>query len=138
MITLGTEAELFQMNKSCDITLLHQQTRLDSIFCGYRKEDFFFWLLFNDGSLQLKAAMCVREHAVIEKVRKHETAGSFCAWVNLTISCLQVTYSLILQVLSAYILWQSHKKGAYIDGHEKSDMVVRHNYLDRLQTEEHH
>ena len=82
----------------------------------------------------MKAAAWVRENA-FQKGAPNNTAYSFCEWVNndlLPASHLPPQYPCLISV-STSIRWlrhlgfkpQSHKKGVYIDGHERED-VVKH------------
>lgn len=99
--------------------------------------------LFNDENLRLKAAMWVRENAV-RKGEANMTARSFCQWINndlLPSSNLPANFPRSICVRTA-TKWlhrlgyrpQSHKKGAYVDGHERDDVVAsRKEYLGMLK-----
>ena len=99
--------------------------------------------LLNDENLRLEAAMWVRENAY-RKGEANMTATSFCQWVN---NDLLPSYHLppnlprTISVRTA-TRWlhklgfrpQSHKKGAYVDGHEREDVVKsRDEFLKKLK-----
>lgn len=98
--------------------------------------------LLNDENLRLEAAMHVRENAH-KKGSPNMTAASFCAWVNndlLPSTTLPPNYPRLISVRTA-TRWlhrlsyrpTSHKKEAYVDGHERQDVVAyRVKYLKEL------
>ena len=100
--------------------------------------------LFNDETLRLEAAMWVREHAV-RKGEANMTASSFCSWVNndlLPSNNLPPNFPRTIGVKTA-TRWlhrlgyrpTSHKKGAYVDGHEREDVIAyRKEYLAIMKT----
>ena len=90
--------------------------------------------MHNNEELNHKAAKWVREHAFIQG-EPNMTAKSLCCWVNDTLlpsSHLQPHFPRFISLRTG-IRWLhhlgfkpvSHKKGVYIDGHERED-VVRH------------
>ena len=99
--------------------------------------------LLNDENLRLEAAMYVRENAY-RKGEANMTATSFCQWVN---NDLLPSYHLPPNLprtisLRTATRWlhklgfrpQSHKKGAYVDGHEREDVVKsREEFLKKLK-----
>ena len=82
-------------------------------------------------------------HAV-RKGEANMTAGSFCGWVNnelLPSSSLPPSFPRSIGLRTA-TRWlhrlgyrpQSHKKGAYVDGHGRTDVVAHcTEYLDKMQ-----
>lgn len=98
--------------------------------------------LLNDETLRLEASMWVRENAY-KKGAANMTAASFCAWVNdelLPSTTLPPSYPRFIGLRTA-TRWlhrlgfrpMSHKKGAYVDGHERPDVVAyRDVYLKKL------
>ena len=100
--------------------------------------------LFNDETLRLQAAMWVRENAV-KKGAPNLVAREFCQWVNnelLPSSDLPPNLPRDITVRTA-TRWlhrlgfrpTSHKKGAYVDGHEREDVVAhRKKFLDEIKT----
>ena len=88
------------------------------------------------------ATRYIRENTVV-KGRPNLTAGSFCQWVNeclLTTQTLEPGYPRRISVETAR-KWlielgftvMEHKKGTYVDGHERSDVVeYRKKFLCRL------
>ena len=99
--------------------------------------------LMNEENLQLDAAMYVREHAY-QKGAAKLVATSFCQWVN---TDLLPSYTLSPQLPRSISMrtatrWlhqlgfrpQAHKKGAYVDGHERNDVVEhRMTFLMKLK-----
>lgn len=93
--------------------------------------------------LNLKAATWVREHAFAKK-EPNMIAHTFCSWVNnnlLVTSHLPPNFPRSIS-LRTTIRWLhhlgfkpvSHKKGVYIDGHERDDVVChRESLLQTLQ-----
>ena len=90
--------------------------------------------VYHDEVLNHKAAEWVREHALING-EPNMTARSFCDWVNnhlLPSSHLPPHFPRSVSLQTA-VCWLhhlgfkpvSHKKGVYIDGHERED-VVKH------------
>ena len=86
----------------------------------------------HDEAFNHKAAEWVREHAFV-KGEPNMTAQSFCDWVNNTLlpsSHLQPNFPRCISFRTA-VRWLhhlgfkpvSHKKGVYIDGHEREDVV---------------
>ena len=86
----------------------------------------------HDEAFNHKAAEWVREHAFV-KGEPNMTAQSFCDWVNNTLlpsSHLQPNFPRCISLRTA-VRWLhhlgfkpvSHKKGVYIDGHEREDVV---------------
>ena len=100
--------------------------------------------LFNEESLRLQAAMWVRENAV-RKGAPNLVAREFCQWVNnelLPSSDLPPNLPRSIGVRTA-TRWlrrlgfrpTSHKKGAYVDGHERDDVVAhRKEFLEDMKT----
>ena len=100
--------------------------------------------LFNDESLRLQASMWVREHAV-KKGAPNMVARSFCQWVNnelLPSSDLPPNLPRSIAVITT-TRWlcrlgfrpTSHKKGTYVDGHEREDVVAyRKEFLDEMKS----
>ena len=98
--------------------------------------------LFNDEGIRLEASMWVRQNAH-KKGAANMTAASFCEWVNnelLPSSTLPPFFPRTITVRTA-TRWlhklgfqpMSHKKGAYVDGHEREDVVTyRKHYLKEL------
>ena len=89
--------------------------------------------LLNNENLCLEAAMCVREHGN-KKGETNLNAKLFSQWVNsnlLPSSDLAPNLPWTISVRTA-IRWlhhlgfhpQSHKKGVYVDGHEREDVVL--------------
>ena len=99
--------------------------------------------LFNDETLRLKAAMWLRENSY-RKGEGNATAQSFCEWVNnhlLPSHNLPPELPRFISVRTA-VRWlsrlgfrpTSHKKGAFVDGHEREDVVVyRREFLQQLK-----
>ena len=99
--------------------------------------------LFNDEDLRLQASMWVREYAV-NKSGPNMTARNLCQWVNETLlpsSNLPPFFPRSITVITA-TRWlhrlgyrpKSHKKGAYVDGHERQDVVdYRSKYLNMMK-----
>ncbi len=99
--------------------------------------------LLNDENLRLDAAMYVREHAY-QKGAANLMAKSFCQWVN---NELLPSHTLSPQLPSSIYVrtatrWlhqlgfrpQYHKKGAYVDGHEREDVVKhREEFLKKMK-----
>ena len=99
--------------------------------------------LFNDEDLRLEAAMWVRENAY-KKGEGNATAPSFCEWVN---DCLLPSHNLSPELPRSISIrtatrWlsrlgfrpTSHKKGAFVDGHERDDVVMyRREFLRQLK-----
>jgi hypothetical protein len=90
--------------------------------------------MYHDETLNLKAAEWVRENTFV-KGRPNMTAQTFCDWINnslLVSSHLPPFFPREISLRTA-VRWLhhlgfkpvSHKKGVYIDGHERED-VVRH------------
>ena len=90
--------------------------------------------VYHDEELNCKSAEWVRAHAFV-KGEPNMTAQSFCDWINsdlLVSSHLPPFFPREISVRTA-IRWLhhlgfkpvSHKKGVYIDGHERED-VIRH------------
>ena len=84
-----------------------------------------------DEALNHKAAEWVREHAFV-KGEPNMTFQSFCDWINnhlLPFSHLPPHFPCLVALQTAVRCLRfkpvSHKKGAYIDGHECED-VVKH------------
>jgi len=100
--------------------------------------------LFNEETLRLQAAMWIRENAV-RKGAPNLVAREFCQWVNnelLPSSDLPPNLPRTITVRTA-TRWlhrlgfrpTSHKKGAYVDGHERDDVVAhRKKYLHEMKT----
>lgn len=100
--------------------------------------------LFNDESLRLQASMWIRENAV-KKGAPNLVARSFCQWVNnelLPSSDLPPNLPRSITVRTAN-RWlhrlgfrpTSHKKGAYVDGHERDDVVAhRKKFLNEMKS----
>ena len=98
--------------------------------------------LFNDENIKLEASMWVRQNAH-KKGAANMTASSFCEWVNndlLPSSTLPPYFPRAISVRTA-TRWlhrlgyrpMSHKKGAYVDGHERDDVVAyRKEHLKKL------
>ena len=99
--------------------------------------------LFNDEDLRLEAAMWVRENAY-KKGEGNATAQSFCECVN---NCLLPSHNLPPELprhisVRTATRWlirlgfrpTSHKKGAFVDGHERDDVVTyRRDFLQQLK-----
>lgn len=97
----------------------------------------------NNESLCLDAAMWVRENSH-KKGAANMTASSYCQWVNETLLLqhnLPVNLPRHISLRTATPRWlhqlgfrpQSHKKGAYVDGHERGDVVQsRKEFLEQL------
>ena len=80
--------------------------------------------LLNEVNLRLEAAMFIREHGY-RKGEANLNAKSFCQWVNndlLPSSNLAPNMPRSISVRTA-TRWL-HKKGAYVDGHEREDVVA--------------
>ena len=99
--------------------------------------------LFNDENLRLQAAMWVRENSY-QKGEANMTARSFCQWVNDHLLPTQdlppeLPRSISVRTATRWLRRlgfrpKSHKKGAYVDGHEREDVVVsRREYLEDLK-----
>lgn len=99
------------------------------------------WLL-NDENLRLEASMWVRENSY-KKGDPNMTAQAFCQWVNDHLLPSQdlppeLPRSISLRTATHWLRRlgfrpQSHKKGAYVDGHERADVVAsRSQYLKEL------
>lgn len=99
--------------------------------------------LFNDEDLLLQASMWVIEN-VVSKGGPNMTARAFCQWVNDTIlpsrnfppffprSISVITATRWLHHLGYRL--KSHKKGTYVDGHEREDVVeYRSKYLNMMK-----
>ena len=98
--------------------------------------------IYHDEEINHKAAAWMREHS-FQKGAPNMTAYVFCEWVNndlLTTSHLPPQYPRSISVSTA-IRWlkhlgfkpRSHKKGVYIDGHEREDVVKhRETYLKSM------
>ena len=99
--------------------------------------------LFNDENLRMEAAMFVRENGC-KKGEANLNAKLFCQWVNndlLPSSDLPPNLPRMISVRTA-TRWLhrlgfrklGHKKGAYVDGHEREDVVAyRREYLDVMK-----
>jgi hypothetical protein len=87
--------------------------------------------VYHDEALNHKAAEWVREHAFV-KGEPNMTSQSFCDWVNKDLLPSSPHFPRSISLRTA-VRWLhhlgfkpvSHKKGVYIDGHERED-VVRH------------
>ena len=99
-------------------------------------------VLWNNEELNEIATRYVRENTVV-KGRPNLTAGSFCQWVNeclLTTQTLEPGYPRHISVETArkWLLElgftvMEHKKGTYVDGHERPDVVqYRSKFLRQL------
>ena len=99
--------------------------------------------LLNNEDLRLEAAMWVRENAY-KKGAANMTASSFCQWVNETLLWqhdlpANLPRRISLRTAARWLHHlgfypQSHKKGAYVDGHEREDVVKsRTMFLERLR-----
>ena len=99
--------------------------------------------LLNDEDLRLEASMWVRENAY-KKGDANLTAQSFCIWVNdhlLPSHNLppELPRSIALRTATRWLRRLgfrpiSHKKGAYVDGHERQDVVAnRRDFLRELK-----
>ena len=93
--------------------------------------------LLNDENLRLEAAMFIREHGY-RKGEANLNAKLFCQWVNnelLPSSNLAPNMPRSISVRTA-TRWLhrlgfrkiGHKKGAYVDGHEREDVVARSSF----------
>ena len=100
--------------------------------------------LFNEESLRLQASMWIRENAV-KKGAPNLVARTFCQWVSnefLPSSDLPPHLPRSITVRTAtrwlHLLGfrpTSHKKGAYVDGHERDDVVAyRKKFLDDMKS----
>ena len=100
--------------------------------------------LINDESLRLEASMFVRENSY-KKGAANLTAKSFCEWVNsdlLPNNPLAANLPRNISVSTA-TRWlhrlgfrqRSHKKGSYVDGHEREDVVKHRDEFLREITE---
>ena len=88
--------------------------------------------LLNDESLRLDAAMWARENAY-KKGEPNMTAGKFCQYVNEELLPSHVLPANLPRTISLRTAnrWlhhlgfnpSSHKKGSYVDGHEREDVV---------------
>ena len=99
--------------------------------------------LLSNETLRLEAAMWVRENAY-QKGAANMTAASFCQWVNETLLVqhnLDANLPRRISVRTA-TRWlhhlglrpQSHKKGAYVDGHEREDVIKsRREFLQQIR-----
>ena len=99
--------------------------------------------LLNDDELRLEASMWVRASAY-QKGEANMTASTFCQWVN---DDLLPSHHLPPELprsisLRTAMRWlhklgfrpTSHKKGAYVDGHEREDVVAhRAEFLMKLK-----
>ena len=99
--------------------------------------------LHNDENIRLEASMWVRENSC-KKGDANMTAQSFCQWVN---DCLLPSHdlppayprSISLRTATRWLRRlgfrpTSHKKGAYVDGHERQDVVAsRGDYLQLMK-----
>ena len=100
--------------------------------------------LFNEESLWLDASMWIRENAV-KKGAPNLVARDFCQWVNndlLPSSNLPPNLLRSITVMTA-TRWlhrlgfrpTSHKKGPYVDGHERDDVVTyQKKFLSEMNT----
>ena len=99
-------------------------------------------VLWQNEDLNKIATKYVRENTVV-KGRPNLTAGSFCQWVNdclLTTRVLEPGYPRHISIETArkWLLElgftvMEHKKGTYVDGHERSDVTeYRKTFLRRL------
>lgn len=100
-------------------------------------------LVLSDENLRARAMEWVHEHA-FRKGKPNMTAADFCEFVNSTLlpsHCLPPYFPRSISVRTA-IRWlhhlgfrpMSHKKGVYIDGHEREDVVkYRGEYLKKLE-----
>ena len=98
--------------------------------------------LLGNETLRLEAAMWVRENAY-QKGAANMTAASFCQWVNETLLVkhnLGANLPCRISVRTA-TRWlhhlglrpQSHKRGAYVDGHECEDVIkARREFLQNI------
>ena len=110
----------------------------DTLQGKYQREG----VLWQNEDLNKIATKYVRENTVV-KGRPNLTAGSFCQWVNdclLTTRVLEPGYPRHISVETArkWLLElgftvMEHKKGTYVDGHERSDVTeYRKTFLRRL------
>ena len=99
-------------------------------------------VLWQSEDLNKQAAKYVRQNTVV-KGKPNLTAGSFCQWINeclLVMQTLEPGYPRRVSVETArkWLLElgftvMEHKKGTYVDGHERSDVVeYRKTFLRRL------
>ena len=98
-------------------------------------------VLWHSEELNKIATRHVRENTVV-KGRPNLTAGSFCQWVNeclLTTQTLEPGYPRRISVETArkWLLElgftvMEHKKGTYVDGHERPDVVQYRSKFLRL------
>ena len=99
-------------------------------------------VLWQNEYLNKKATKYVRENTVV-KGKPNLTAGSFCKWVNeclLEMTTLEPGYPRHISIETARrwlielgFVVKEHKKGTYVDGHERSDVVeYRKTFLRRL------
>ena len=97
--------------------------------------------MYHDETLNLKAAEWVRENTFV-KGRPNMTAQTFCDLINnslLVSSHLPPFFPREISLRTA-VRWLhhlgfkpvSHKKGVYIDGHEREDVVRHRNKLKTL------
>ena len=99
--------------------------------------------LMNDENFRLQASMWVREHAY-RKGEGNMTSKSFCEWVNsdllpnsnlsenMPCSIKLRTSTRWLHPLGYHPI--NHKKGAYVDGHEREDVIAhRKKYLSSMK-----
>ena len=100
--------------------------------------------LLSNENLRLDAAMWVRENSY-KKGAANMTAASFREWVNNTLlPNAAIPESLPHEIsIRTATRWlhqlgfrpQSHKKGAYVDGHEREDVVKsRKTFLDKVNS----
>ena len=111
-------------------------------FSDVKRGKYERFYLFNDENIHLEASMWVRQNAH-KKGAANMTALSFCEWINndlLPSSTLPPHFPRSVSVRTA-TRWlhklgfspMSHKKGAYVDGHEREDVVLyRREYLKKL------
>ena len=99
--------------------------------------------LLKDENLRLEAAIWVREHAC-KKGEANMTAKAFCQWVNEELLPLHNLPPNLPQSISVRTATRwlhqlgyhplSHKKGAYVDGHEREDVVkCRDEFLKEME-----
>ena len=99
-------------------------------------------VLWHSEDLNKQAVKYVRQNTVV-KGKPNLTAGSFCQWIN---ECLLVMHTLepgyprrvSVETARKWLLElgftvMDHKKGTYVDGHERPDVVeYRKTFLRRL------
>jgi hypothetical protein len=100
--------------------------------------------LLNEEEFRLDAAMWARENAY-KKGEANMTAGKFCQWVNNELLPSHVLPSNLPRTISVRTAnsWlhqlrftpQSHKKGSYVDGHEREDVVKNRDEFLKLITD---